>query len=257
MMREQGEARYLWKKIIFCFVLFKKLSNVWCPMMSVWYEKTKIVRTNSISFSSTFFGFKKNGMVPAMTEGELAELLSRHPEIRDVFIDGTERPIKRNKNYKIQKKEYSWKKKRHTIKNIIIVDEKRRILALWKTEWWTKHDYPMLQESWFMWALSWLVCWVDLWFIWIESDYPKHRVMIPKKSSKLHKLDENQKEENRTKSGLRVVVEHALAHVKIFQILAQRFRNRTNWPYRTVKTEMKSLIIRIVCWLINLRISTA
>jgi hypothetical protein len=52
--------------------------------------------------------------------------------------------------------------------------------------------------------------------------------MIPKKNSKLHKLDEKQKEENKTKAGLRVVVEHALAHIKIFQILAQKFRNRTN-----------------------------
>jgi hypothetical protein len=53
------------------------------------------------------------------------------------------------------------------------------------------------------------------------------------------------------------VVEHALAHIKIFQILAQKFRNRTNWAYKTVKTEMKSLVMRIVCWLINLRISIA
>jgi hypothetical protein len=46
-------------------------------------------------------------MVPAISEEELVKMLSRNPEIRDVFIDGTERPIKRNKNSKIQKKEYS------------------------------------------------------------------------------------------------------------------------------------------------------
>jgi hypothetical protein len=42
-----------------------------------------------------------------LTEEELVEVLAKHPEIKDVFIDVTERPINRKQNKEQQEKEYS------------------------------------------------------------------------------------------------------------------------------------------------------
>ncbi|GHU29537.1 hypothetical protein FACS1894152_7860 [Bacilli bacterium] len=45
-----------------------------------------------------------------------------YPGVKDIFIDGTERPVQRPRNNKLQKKRYSGKKKRHTRKNVIMSD---------------------------------------------------------------------------------------------------------------------------------------
>src|SRR3989344_1634154 len=62
------------------------------------------------------------------------------PEIKEVFGDATERRIQRPVNQKRQKKLYSGKKKLHTRKNVIISDEKKRILVLTKTKSGRRHD---------------------------------------------------------------------------------------------------------------------
>jgi hypothetical protein len=54
------------------------------------------------------------------------EFERKFPEIKDIFVDGTERPIQRPKKAKNQKKNYSGKKKRHSKKNIVVSDEKKR-----------------------------------------------------------------------------------------------------------------------------------
>ena len=49
---------------------------------------------------------------------------------------------------------------------------------------------------------------------------------LPHKRSKLHPLTEEQKAENRSLSKERFVVEHVIRSLKIFRILAERYRNR-------------------------------
>ena len=71
--------------------------------------------------------------MPARQIKSAEEFIRLFPEIKEVFIDGTERPVERSKNKEKQKKDYSGKKKRHTRKNITVSDEKRRILVLTET----------------------------------------------------------------------------------------------------------------------------
>jgi transposase len=49
---------------------------------------------------------------------------------------------------------------------------------------------------------------------------------IPHKKSKLHPLTKEQKQENRQVSRERFLVEHVIRRLKIFRILAERYRNR-------------------------------
>ncbi len=55
----------------------------------------------------------------------------------------------------------------------------------------------------------------------------KHaKVLIPKKSSKLHKLTKEDKRVNRALSKKRIKVENVIRRLKIFRILAERYRHR-------------------------------
>ncbi|MBK6605058.1 MAG: hypothetical protein IPG24_06130 [Leptospiraceae bacterium] len=48
----------------------------------------------------------------------------------EIFIDGTERPRRRPKNKDIQKENYSGKKKRHTVKNLVITNRKKNLIFI-------------------------------------------------------------------------------------------------------------------------------
>ena len=56
------------------------------------------------------------------------------PEINDLIIDVTERKCQRPSSNKNIKKRYSGKKKSHTRKNTLIVDESKRIRFLSQTK---------------------------------------------------------------------------------------------------------------------------
>ncbi len=191
-------------------------------------------------------------MVPATTAEELDKLLSKHPEIKEILIDWTERPTQRSSDYEKQKKDYSWKKKTHTLKNLILTWENKMVLWITKTEWGKTHDYKMLKESGFMSILVWYAIFVDLWFQWIVKDYPWHNIFIPKKNYKNNPLSDEEKEENMLISSIRVVVENIIGRAKKYRIIVNKYRNRTRWDFTTVSSNRKHIVMLTVCGLYNL-----
>lgn len=63
------------------------------------------------------------------------------------FQDGTERPIERPKNAEKQRQYYSGKKKRHCIKNNVLINRQAKILLLTPTDPGTKHDKKIADEA--------------------------------------------------------------------------------------------------------------
>lgn len=179
-------------------------------------------------------------------------MLAKHPEVRDIFIDGTERPVERKQKYEQQKKDYSWKKKRHTMKNTVVAGDNKIILWVSKTENWSKHDNTMLKESEFMRVLLWYTLRVDLGYYWVTSQYPNNDIMIPHKKPKWTHLTESQKNENHTISWIRVLIENIIGRVKKYRIIANKYRNRTVWNFRTVEWNMKHVVMLVACGLHNL-----
>lgn len=220
--------------------------------MSIWYEKTKSIWTSREHPSTTVRSFKKNGMVPATTKEELAKILLEHPEIKEVYIDWVERPVQRNSDYESQEKDYSWKKKRHTKKNIVLAWNNKMIIWISETVWWKEHDYSMLKKSWLMDALLWYILWIDLWFQWIKNDFPNHITNIPKKNYKKNPLTQEEKDENWIIASIRVIIENIIWRAKKYWIIANKYRNRIRWEFRTVKNNRKHKIMQTVCWLYNL-----
>lgn len=178
------------------------------------------------------------------------EFQTTYSELTEVVIDGTEQHTQRPRGQKRQKPYYSKKRKRHTLKTQIVVTRSGRVL--WVSDsvpGGRVHDYPLLKRSRMMERLpKEVIKRVDLGYQGIETDYPDHAVVIPNKKPRNQELTKAQKRQNRKKAKQRIVVEHTLAHMKQFQVLAQTYRNRRGKNNQTYNRKIK-----IVAGLINLR----
>ena len=96
------------------------------------------------------------------------------------------------------------------------------------------HDYSMLKQE-LSPDLDWfgdLEVWVDLGYQGIQSDYTGNLIKIPHKKPPKSKMNPNpqltaeQRADNQAVSQVRILVEQAIAGMKRFNILVQRFRNR-------------------------------
>ena len=168
-------------------------------------------------------------VLPERKISTMEELLELFPDVKDLFIDGTERPIQRPKDRAKQKAHYSGKKKTHTRKNLLIADKNRRIGYLSPPAEGKKHDYGMFKEL-FPPGLfpESITLWLDRGFTGIKRDYPAATVMMPKKKPKGGALTDDEKARNKAISGFRVLVEHAIGGLKRFRIATEKCRNKDN-----------------------------
>lgn len=164
-------------------------------------------------------------VLPARKLTSLDDFFRAFPGARDVFIDGTERPRQKPKAPKHRCKTYSGKKKQTTRKVIVVTDEYRRIGLLSTSKSGRRHDKRLLDKADFIRHLPPQVCvWADTGFQGLSKQHP-HTVM-PIKASKKNPLTPEQKQDNRVISGIRVVVEHAIAGLKRLACMSQTYRNR-------------------------------
>lgn len=172
------------------------------------------------------------------------EFQRKFPEIKDLFIDGIERPIQRPKNGKRQRKNYSGKKKRHARKNIIASGENRNILVLTPTKSGKTHDKKLLDKSGFVNNIpKEITKWFDTGFLGVITD----NIMMPKKKPKRGELTLDEKLENKTISGIRVLSEHAACGIKRFRIISDIFRNHI------AGLDDKAMLIACGLWNYHLR----
>jgi len=169
----------------------------------------------------------KKLVMPKRQMRTIEEFFKAFPEAKDVFIDGTERPTQRPKDKEKQKSNYSGKKKRHTIKNIVIADKNKRIGFLGKTIGGKEHDFAILKEQ----APPdhmppQIRKHVDLAFKGMDKQFPGHKISMPKRKLKTKDLSEFVVKQNKKKSSVRVLVENALAGVKRLRIVTDVFRNK-------------------------------
>jgi len=165
--------------------------------------------------------------LPVRKMKTLEEFFQAFPGAREVFIDGTERPIQRPKDKVKQKANYSGKKKRHTRKNIIITTRKKRVNFLSNTIEGKEHDFTILKAE----APPNLMPksvkkHLDLGFKGIDKQFPGHIISMPKRKPRTKELTPFIKEQNKKKSSVRVLVENALAGVKRLRIVSDVYRNK-------------------------------
>ena len=167
----------------------------------------------------------KSFTLPERKIRSVAEFLQKFPEVKDVFPDGTERRIQRPKNSKRNNKTYSGKKKAHTRKNIIVADDRKKILILSPTKSGRRHDKRLADKiSLFEHIPKEVSVWADTGFQGIQHLHANS--FVPKKSRKNHPLTPEEKRENKIISSLRYVSEHAIAGMKRFGVMIQTLRNK-------------------------------
>lgn len=155
------------------------------------------------------------------------EFFEAFPEAKEIFLDGTERPIQRPKDTARQTANYSGKKKRHTGKNLILSDRKRRVGYVSPTVAGKAHDFGILKDLRLPDHISKDIRYrMDSGFQGFVKAFPGHAVSLPRKKSKGRPLYQTFKEQNRRKSRIRVLVEHAIGGIKRFRSVADVFRNK-------------------------------
>jgi hypothetical protein len=165
-------------------------------------------------------------VLPARKINSVEEFMAQFPEVKDVFVDATERPVRRPGKSKAQNDHFSGRKKRHTKKSLVAGDEQGRILILPPAKPGRRSDYFRFKQSGIGDILpADVAAWVDLGFIGIEKDYPQLEVVIPHKKPKNGQLTPEQRQENKIISQLRIKIEHTISRLKRFRAVADIYRN--------------------------------
>lgn len=162
------------------------------------------------------------------------------------IVDATEQRVERAKVYATQKKFYSGKKKTHTIKSQIIVNERGRIRDVSDSVPGSTHDLTLLRESGVQAALpEGLTVMGDTGYRGLQNDFPKASVALPYRPKDKQQLTPEEKLHNHFISSLRIVVENTLCELKHFQALVARFRH---------SLERHSEVTKAIAGIVNLRI---
>jgi hypothetical protein len=157
-------------------------------------------------------------------------------DLAAVFVDATEQPVHRPKRK--QRRSYSGKKKRHTVKHQVVVTRVRkgsgekqrvRIKAVSKAAKGCVHDKKLYDGS----------------RLQIPSGVPKSGdsgyqgsdLRVPKKKPRNGQLSDEENRSNRVLAKERIVAEHGIGKMKIWRIAAERYRS----PRRRHTVMMKNI----------------
>ena len=136
-------------------------------------------------------------------------------------MDATEQPVERSQDAEQQQQHYSGKKKRHTRKVQIIVNEYGVVREVSDSVPGAVHDRELFRQSGAAAAIpKETVTGGDAGYQGMQDDLPDHSVITPFKKTKLNLLTEEQKLLNQEFSRTRIIVENILA----------QFKNFTAWP---------------------------
>lgn len=157
--------------------------------------------------------------------GSLDELLKAYPEFKDILVDATEQEVPKPKEKLARKQRYSGKKKRHTLKSQVAVSH-RLVLHLSKHVPGSVHDFSLLRATGVVYPIQahGRKLRLDKGYEGVEDAYPAADIAKPKRAQRNHELNLLEKFFNQLLSSLRMPVEHTLAFLQKFNILAGLYR---------------------------------
>lgn len=147
-------------------------------------------------------------------------------EEQALSIDGTEHRIERPSDKGAQKFFYSGKKKTHSRKEIVIVgNNDRKVKYLSDIYEGKRHDKKIADEE--------NIQFPDGTQLYQDTGFQGYNpegveILMPKKKPRGGELTEEEKENNRLISSVRVIVENVIAGIKRLHIVKSVFRNKKN-----------------------------
>lgn len=149
--------------------------------------------------------------------------ISKLSNCKEYLIDVTECTVERPKVQEIQREYYSGKKKKHTMKIQLIIEEDTKKIVYVAFDKGSTHDFTLFKDSTQSIAK-------DIPILGDSGYQGINKILInsltPKKKSKLHPLTDQDKDLNHLISSIRISIEHVNRQLKIFRILSERYRNR-------------------------------
>ena len=167
---------------------------------------------------------KLANVVPASTNVELQEILANEEiiEAKVLLHDGTEREIPRPVDDELQKEKYSGKKKKHTVKNAVIIAACCLILFVSRTYSGRIHDKTIADSDYSI---------PPGFTLLQDTGYQGYRpdgviIIQPEKKPRGKDLTNEIKEKNRQKSSDRVRIEHTIGSVKRYLYFVRSMKYR-------------------------------
>ena len=150
------------------------------------------------------------------------KLLMKDDQLEIILVDVTESPVERPK--RDQKRWYSGKKKRHTIKTQIVICAITKVIIAIFVDCGSTHDFKMWKKSIGARVINHIKIQADSGYQGIAKIHGHSET--PKKRSKKYKLTKEDKVNNRRIGSERIPIEHVNCRLKRLHILAERYRNR-------------------------------
>jgi hypothetical protein len=181
--------------------------------------------------------------------GSIEEFREAYPEL-SFIIDGVEQPKRKPKSKQKRKSDYSGKKKRHTLKQIvtatpigIVIDQSRSVGG-------RTHDFKAFKDDDSVrgvlkeFASIRASLYGDSGFQGMAEMGLPVEVRLIERARRNHPLSREQKKLNRLRSSMRVKIEHTFSRRKKYRIAGEQYRNRDEDYDQTMN---------IVAGLVNLR----
>lgn len=181
--------------------------------------------------------------------GSVEEFRQAYPEL-SFIIDGVEQPKRKPKAPAKRNSDYSGKKKRHTLKQIVIGTPSGIIVDQSPAVGERSHDFKVFKDD----HAARSVCteftdyrvtlYGDSGFDGMSAVGLPIEVRLNEKARRNHPLTREQKKLNRLRSNTRIEIEHTFSRRKKYQVAASIYRNRDEDYDRTMN---------VVAGLVNLR----
>jgi DDE superfamily endonuclease/Helix-turn-helix of DDE superfamily endonuclease len=184
---------------------------------------------------------KRELLLPERRTARLDRVLAECPELK-LLLDGTDRPIRRPQNPKRQRDCYSGRKKRHTLKNLVLTSQ-RAVAYLSPTAPGSQSDKRLAEPLEQVAFPKQSVVVGDLGFQGLQL--PPHTLLLPDKKPRGRELTPARRSFNRLVAGVRVGVEHVIGGVKRFRIASDILRH--------LKAGFNDLVMEVACGLHNFR----
>jgi hypothetical protein len=181
--------------------------------------------------------------------GNVEEFRQAYPELTFI-IDGVEQPKRKPKAPAKRKSDYSGKKKRHTLKQIVISTPSGIIVDQSPSSGGRAHDFKVFKDDHAARGVAnefkdyRVTLYGDSGFDGMKDVGLALEVRLNEKARRNHPLTREQKKLNRLRSSTRIEIEHTFSRRKKYQIASDIYRNRDEDYDQTMN---------VVAGLVNLR----
>lgn len=196
---------------------------------NVFLHGLKVILDKSLALAKVVPA-ENNTQLQALLAAIETETAQTKAAAKQLLHDGVEREIPRPKDTDKQGEHYSGKKKKHTVKNALLINSLCLVLFVSATLTGKTHDKKIADTHYSI---------PRGFTLWQDTGYQGYRpqgvnIQQPTKKPRGKPLTAQQKETNRVISSFRVRVEHTIGSIKRYRILKDECRLRKNQFVHTI-----------------------